>query len=81
MAQSVAISRPNGPLTQREREALLCTVRGLSAKETARMMQCSARTVEDYRRNIMVKYGARNVVELVRSVYGLDAMDKEKAPV
>lgn len=62
-------------LTPRERETLLCTVQGLSSKETARKLGCGARTVEDYRRNVMKKYKARNAVELVRAFYGLDDVD------
>lgn len=67
-------------LTKRERETLLCTVQGLSTKETARKLGCGKRTVEDYRRNIFKKYKARNAVELVRAFYGLDEVDKSIVP-
>lgn len=67
-------------LTKRERETLVHTVLGRSSKETARLMGCGARTVEDYRRNVMKKYKARNAVELVRAFYRLDDLDAVTSP-
>ena len=64
-------------LTPRERQTLGCMLIGLTAKEAARTMGCGSRTVEDYRRNVLKKYKARNAVELVRAFYGLDTVDAE----
>jgi FixJ family two-component response regulator len=53
-------------LTSREREVLAAAGRGLHAKEIARELGISARTVEVHKTRIMAKLGARNVAELVR---------------
>jgi FixJ family two-component response regulator len=53
-------------LTAREREVLAAAARGLHAKEIARELGISARTVEVHKTRIMAKLGARNVAELVR---------------
>jgi FixJ family two-component response regulator len=55
-----------GLLTAREREVLAAAARGLHAKEIARELGISARTVEVHKTRIMAKLGARNVAELVR---------------
>lgn len=55
-----------GLLTAREREVLAAAARGLHAKEIARELGISARTVEVHKTRIMSKLGARNVAELVR---------------
>lgn len=71
----MALLTASDGLTPRELETLAHTIRGRSSKETARLMGCGARTIEDYRRNVMKKYKARNVVELVRAFYHLDDVD------
>ena len=53
-------------LTAREREVLELAAKGLHAKEIARQLGISARTVEVHKSHIMAKLGARNVAELVR---------------
>jgi FixJ family two-component response regulator len=53
-------------LTAREREVLAAAAQGLHAKEIARQLGISARTVEVHKTRIMAKLGARNVAELVR---------------
>ena len=53
-------------LTSREREVLDHAARGLHAKEIARALGISARTVEVHKARIMAKLGVRNVAELVR---------------
>lgn len=55
-------------LTPRERVVLAQLVRGATSKEAARALNISPRTVEFHRANIMKKFGARNLVELVRKV-------------
>lgn len=53
-------------LTDREREVLQLVARGLHAKEIARELGISPRTVEVHKARVMDKLGARNVAELVR---------------
>jgi len=53
-------------LTSREREVLDHAGKGLHAKEIAKALGISARTVEVHKARIMGKLGARNVAELVR---------------
>ena len=55
-----------GRLTAREREVLEHAARGLHAKEIARALGISTRTVEVHKTRLMAKLGARNVAELVR---------------
>lgn len=53
-------------LTARERDVLEHAARGLHAKEIARVLGISARTVEVHKTHLMAKLGVRNVAELVR---------------
>ncbi len=53
-------------LTAREREVLEQAAKGLHAKEIARALGISVRTVEVHKTRIMAKLGVRNVAELVR---------------
>ncbi len=53
-------------LTHREREVLELAGKGLHAKEIARALGISPRTVEIHKAHVMDKLGARNVAELVR---------------
>ncbi len=53
-------------LTEREREVLDQSVKGLHAKEIAAALGISSRTVEVHRTRIMEKLGVRNIAELVR---------------
>ncbi len=53
-------------LTHREREVLELAGKGLHAKEIARALGISPRTVEVHKASVMGKLGARNVAELVR---------------
>lgn len=59
-------------LTRRERVALAQLVKGASAKEAARDLNISPRTMEFHRANILRKLGVRNVAELIRKVLGHD---------
>lgn len=59
-------------LTPRERAALAQIVKGASAKEAARDLNISPRTMEFHRANILRKLGARNVAELIHKVLGHD---------
>lgn len=53
-------------ITPREREVLQLVGKGLHAKEIARALAISPRTVEVHKARLMQKLGARNVAELVR---------------
>jgi DNA-binding NarL/FixJ family response regulator len=68
------------PLTPREREVceLLCL--GKVNKEIATELGISSRTVEDHRAIILRKCDVRNVVELVRVVYGLKEFGPTASP-
>jgi RNA polymerase sigma factor (sigma-70 family) len=57
-------------LTAREREVLELAARGKHAKEIARDLGMSPRTVEVHKMRIMEKLGVRNVAELVRFSVG-----------
>jgi DNA-binding CsgD family transcriptional regulator len=57
-------------LTARERAVLAQIVRGASAKEAARSLDISPRTIEFHRKNIVQKLGAKNVADLVRIAVG-----------
>jgi DNA-binding CsgD family transcriptional regulator len=58
----------HGLLTPRERVVLAQIVKGASAKESARTLGISPRTVEFHRSRIMHKLGARSVAELLSKV-------------
>ncbi len=60
-------------LTPRERAALAQILKGASAKEAARDLNISPRTMEFHRANILRKLGVRNVAELIHKVLGSDA--------
>jgi DNA-binding CsgD family transcriptional regulator len=53
-------------LTPREREVLRLICEGCSNKEGGLRMQISFRTFESHRANVMRKFGARNVADLIR---------------
>ena len=52
-------------LTPTERISLAYVVKGASSKEAARALGVSHRTIEFHRANILRKFGARNLAELV----------------
>ncbi len=53
-------------LTAREREVAALVMKGLTAKETAKALGISPRTVEIYRARLMRKYQASSSVDLVQ---------------
>jgi FixJ family two-component response regulator len=65
-------------LTAREREVLDQAAKGLHAKEIARALGISARTVEVHKSRIMSKLGVRNVAELVRFAVSVEAAGDDK---
>lgn len=58
-------------LTSRELEVLSWVVKGLSAKEVAEKMKISHRTVEVHKQNIMKKFDAKNLADVVRIAFEL----------
>ncbi|NTW37670.1 MAG: response regulator transcription factor, partial [Syntrophobacteraceae bacterium] len=63
---SPAASDPVAKLTARQREILQLLAEGHSAKEIARTLDISVRTVEFHRTNIMEKLNIHDTVNLVR---------------
>jgi DNA-binding CsgD family transcriptional regulator len=59
-------------LTPKERVVLAQVVKGATAKESARVLGISPRTVEFHRANIMRKLGAHTTAELFSRVFGAD---------
>ncbi|WP_455607891.1 response regulator transcription factor [Bacteroides rodentium] len=53
-------------MSRREKEVLTYLSQGLSTPEISRLMFLSTNTVQTYRKRLMEKLEARNVVELVR---------------
>ncbi len=60
-------------LSPREREILAGMSRGHTAKESAKELGLSPRTVEKVRAGLRAKFGAHNAVELMSRVSGLPA--------
>lgn len=56
-------------LTPSERVSLAYVVKGASSKETARALGLSHRTIEFHRANILRKFDARNLAELVAKMF------------
>jgi DNA-binding NarL/FixJ family response regulator len=65
------------PLTARERQIRGYLCKGWSNKEIAIKLGISPRTVEDHRCNILKKYHARNLIEVMIAIY--DIPDEEVA--
>jgi DNA-binding NarL/FixJ family response regulator len=53
-------------LSEREVEVLICTVQGLTMKETAEKLNVAAYTVQTYRNRIAEKLGTHNLAELIK---------------
>lgn len=53
-------------ITAREERVLRLIVEGKTSKEIAETLNISVKTVETHRSNLFAKFGARNVVELVK---------------
>lgn len=59
-------SRPDSPLTPREREVVKLVAEAHTTEQIASLLQISPRTVERHRENILAKLGMRDRVELTR---------------
>ena len=58
--------RPVLALSRRERQVGMLLVEGLTAKEIARRLDISPRTVHVHKNRLMTRFGVRNSLELVR---------------
>jgi DNA-binding NarL/FixJ family response regulator len=58
-------------LTARERQVLTYLCKGWTNKEIGRKLLISPRTVEDHRSNILRKFHARNLIEVMIAVYDI----------
>lgn len=67
----ISEERPVVALTPREREVAILTARGLSAKEIGSELGLSFRTVETHRANLLEKFQARKLPELVAKLSGM----------
>ncbi len=56
-------------LTEREKDVLDLLAEGFTSNEVAEKLHLSVRTVETHRRNMLNKYGARNVTHLLGILY------------
>lgn len=68
--QAQELERKLGELTPRERDILPLLVTGATAKEIARSLSISHRTVEHYRYRVLDKFGVRTVLELSELLKG-----------
>ncbi len=66
---------PYKSLTSREQEIMRLLADGLTAKEVAKRLFISPKTVENHRTNLMRKLGLQNTVELVRYAARLGLID------
>lgn len=61
----VSDCEPTTPLTAREEQVLELVEKGQTTKEIARLLSISPKTVEFHRHNLMQKFGASNMADLV----------------
>ena len=65
------------PFSQREKEVLLTLSMGKTAKEAARLLNLSPRTIEFYLNNLKHKTGAHNKLQLINFFYGGQSEEKK----
>ena len=69
--EDLSAHRPaQAELTPREREVAALVTQGMTAKDMAKTLGLSHRTVEVYRAKLMRKYGARTTTDLVHRLMG-----------
>lgn len=71
------VARAHVRLTSRERECLTGAISGMTAEETAQVVDCSPRTVRFHLTNASAKLGANNVVHAVSRGHALGVWFKE----
>ncbi len=64
--------------TSREREVLDYMLEGFTTSEIATKLCLSPRTIETHRRNMLAKFGARNVPHLINIIYSKKEDDSRK---
>ena len=67
----ISDDRPVVTLTPRERDVAFLTCHGLSAKEIGAKLSLSYRTIETHRANLLKKFSARKLPELVAKLTGM----------
>jgi len=68
----MTITESNLLLTQREQQILNLLANGYTAKEIADNLYISTHTVHSHRKNLIMKYGARNTVHMVAQAIQLN---------
>ena len=58
--------KPPGPITDRQREVLRYLWQGFTAREIAKRMRLSHRTVEAHKRALNIRAGCTNTAQLIR---------------
>jgi PAS domain S-box-containing protein len=66
----ISDTRPAISMTNRERQVVKCLAKGMTSKETARELDLSPRTVEDYRARLIKKFEVRNFSGLMARLAG-----------
>ena len=72
---STLITNSVSCLTRRESDIAICLINGKTAKETAKELFISPRTVEEYIRNIKVKFKCKNKFQLANKLATLSSYD------
>jgi DNA-binding CsgD family transcriptional regulator len=62
---------PVHPLTAREKQVLQLVAKGLSSKQIADELSISKHTVESHRKNLLQKFKATNVADLIQKAHSL----------
>ena len=55
-------------LTQKEKEVIQYLMEGFSSKEIADKLECSPRTIESHRANVLNKFNLKNTPELIKRI-------------
>lgn len=61
----------NIKVSKREKECLTCLAKGMTAKEIARVLNLSPRTIEFYIENMKKKYRCNNRIQLIAKAYDI----------
>lgn len=71
---STAILQRDERVSQREKQVLELLSNGLSSSEIANQLYLSSHTVNDHRKALKLKLGARNVAEMIRRGFELQLL-------